>query len=330
MEIAVLGAGSWGSALANLLGAKGYSVRLWARRAQVAQSINDAHVNPRYLSDATLSPNIEATCDLAAAIKGAQAIVIVTPSSAIRQTANNLRDITSNETPIIICSKGIETETGMLSSDVLAEVLGNPLRLAVLSGPNHAEEVIKNIPAGSVIASPSAQTARTFQEMFATDNFRTYTSTDITGVQLCAAYKNVIAIAVGMSYGAGLGDNTASLLITRGIAEMNRLICAAGGCAQTALGLAGVGDMIATCMSKHSRNRTFGESFAAGETLDSYTQRTHMVVEGARACRALCELSKKHNVELPINEAVNKILWHGGSIETGKKLLLRPLKDELD
>ncbi len=330
MNIAVLGAGSWGSALANLLGEKGYSVKLWARRSEVADSINSKHINPRYLSNFTLSENVEALSDIKSAVAGTSAVVIVTPSSVMRDIAHNISDVVSESTPIIICSKGIEENTGMLSSDVLAQVLGNASRIAVLSGPNHAEEVICGIPAGSVIASSSVKCAQKFQELFATETFRTYTSTDITGVQLCAAFKNVIAIAVGMSYGSGFGDNTASLLITRGIAEMNRLICAAGGCAHTALGLAGVGDMIATCTSKHSRNRSFGERFASGESLKDYKERTHMVVEGARACCALCVLSEKYDVELPINKTVNDILWHGENIEDAKKLLLRPLKDETD
>ncbi len=328
MKIAVIGAGSWGTALANILGKKGYNVSLWARRPEVVSAINTEHHNPRYLSDIELSENIVATLSHQDAVQFAKAVVVVTPSNLVRGVARALDGCCDASLPVVICSKGVEQDSGMLSTEVFAEEMGTPERLAVLSGPNHAEEVIKGVPAGTVIASQSQDTALFFQDLFASDTFRTYVSDDVTGVQLCAAFKNVIAIAVGISYGMGFGDNTASLLITRGIAEMNRLIKEAGGNPLTALGLAGVGDMIATCMSEHSRNRAFGRAFAQGESLESYQERTHMVVEGALACKTLKTLSDRYDIELPITDTVRGIVWEGAEIMEAAKLLGRPLKSE--
>lgn len=328
MKVAVIGAGSWGTALANILGTKGHNVSLWARRPDVIEGINTEHRNPRYLSDIQLSENIVATLSHRDAVQYAKAAVIVTPSNLVRGVARALDQCCDSSFPIIICSKGIEQGSGMLSTEVFADEMGNPERFAILSGPNHAEEIIKGVPAGTVIASENPETAAFFQDLFACESFRTYVSDDVTGVQLCAAFKNVIAIAVGISYGLGYGDNTASLLITRGMAEMNRLIKAAGGNPLTALGLAGVGDMIATCMSEHSRNRTFGRAFALGESLEQYQERTHMVVEGTLACKTLKTLSDRYDVELPITDLVRSVVWEGADIATATKLLERPLKSE--
>ena len=233
------------------------------------------------------------------------------------------------ETPIVICSKGVEEGTGLLPIQVFEEVLGNISRLAALSGPNHAEEVILGVPAGTVIASPSEATACYFRDLFTTAYFRCYTSFDYVGVELCAAFKNVIAIAVGASYGVGYGDNTAAMIMTRGMAEMSRLVKACGGDALTVMGLAGAGDLIATCTSEHSRNRTFGKALAQGATLGGFEKRTHMVVEGAVACQTICPLAEKHQVELPITTAVRALVWEGAPIEPlAANLFKRPLTTE--
>lgn len=218
----------------------------------------------------------------------------------------------------------------MLPIDVLGSVLGNDSRLAVLSGPNHAEEVVRAQPSATVIASESAETAVFFRDLFASETFRTYTSDDPVGVELCAAFKNVIAIAVGVSYGLGFGDNTASLLITRGLAEMSRMAVACGGQALTCMGLAGAGDMVATCMSRHSRNRRFGQDFVAlGKTLDDFEREFHMVVEGALACKTLALLADRTGVELPLTDTVRSIVWEGADArEAAKALAYRPLKSE--
>ena len=258
-DIAVIGAGSWGTALSQLLALNGHRVRLWARNAEVVSTVNALHHNPRYLADVELSENIHATLSYTEAVENVEAIVIVTPSGLLRNVAQSLDAHVSENMPIIICSKGVEEGSGLLPIEIFESELGGVERLAVLSGPNHAEEVIKGIYSATVIASSSEKTACFFQDLFATDTFRTYISDDSCGVELCAAFKNVIAIAVGLSYGLGFGDNTAALLITRGLAEMGRLVNACGGNAITCMGLAGTGDLIATCMSKHSRNRSFGE-----------------------------------------------------------------------
>ena len=246
-----------------------------------------------------------------------------------RLDAGELSDVLDDQFPIVICSKGVEAESGYLPVGVFESELGNRDRLAVLSGPNHAEEVIKAKPAGTVIASSGQDTAVMFRDLFASPTFRTYTSDDVTGVELCAAFKNVIAIAVGVAYGLGYGDNTAAMLMTRGLAEMSRLTVKCGGQAITCMGLAGAGDLIATCTSEHSRNRSFGVELAQGGTLDGYRERTHMVVEGALACKTLKTLSDAYDVELPITDVVRSVVWEGADPKAAAKdLFARPLTTE--
>lgn len=328
-RIAVIGAGSWGTALAQTLAVSGNDCVVWAHRDEVARSISEAHRNPRYLSGVMLSDAITATSDLACAVHDADALFIVTPSRLLRSFAERLRALVADDTPIVICSKGVEEKTGLLPVQVFDEVVGGLDRLAALSGPNHAEEVVLGIPAGTVIASRSEKTACYFRDLFTTPMFRCYTSDDYVGVELCAAFKNVIAIAVGASYGTGLGDNTAAMLMTRGMAEMSRLVTACGGQALTVMGLAGAGDLIATCTSEHSRNRTFGKALAQGGTLAGFEQSTHMVVEGALACKTICPLADRHGVELPITRAVRSVVWEGAPLrQLGAELINRPLTTE--
>lgn len=330
MNVAVIGAGSWGTALALVLAEAGHDVMLWARTPEVAEAINADHRNPRYLSDYRLPACIRATGNYAEAVDGAEAVVIVTPSAALRSVAADLRELVAPETPIVICSKGVEEETGLLPIDTFADELGNPNRFAVLSGPTHAEEVICRKPSAAVVASACEETALFFRDLFATRAFRTYTSDDPVGVELCAAFKNVIAIAVGVSYGMGFGDNTAALLITRGLAEMSRMVVACGGQALTCMGLGGAGDMVVTCMSQHSRNRRFGEQYVArGLTLADFTAQTHMVVEGAIACKTLKTLEERYQVELPLTDTVRSVVWEKvPPKEAAAALIDRPLKAE--
>ena len=329
MKVAVIGAGSWGTALANVLASNDNEVCMWARKPEVAEAITNEHRNPRYLSDAALDPAITATAKLEEALAGAGAVVVVTPSRLLRDFAERMKGVVSTETPIIICSKGVEQETMLLPIEIYADVLGNEDRLAVLSGPNHAEEVVYRTPSGTVIASPSEQTALFFRGLFASTSFRCYVSSDYIGVELCAAFKNVIAIAVGIAYGMGMGDNTAAMLMTRGLAEMSRLTVKCGGQAITCMGLAGAGDLIATCTSEHSRNRSFGVELAKGGTLDAYRERTHMVVEGALACKTLKTLSEAYGVELPITDVVRSVVWEGADPKAAAKdLFARPLTTE--
>ena len=329
MRRAVIGAGSWGTALAQVLAGNGHDVGLWARKPEVAAAINADHRNPRYLSDVVLSERIAASSSHEEVLEGACAAVIVTPSSIMRDVADRLAGLVAEDFPVIVCSKGVEEGSGLLPVEVFEAEMGNAARLAVLSGPNFAAEVIRGIPSGTVVASPDAGTAAFFQELFASDAFRTYASDDVIGVELCAAFKNVIAIAVGVSYGIGFGDNTAAMLMTRGIAEMSRLVVRCGGQALTCMGLAGTGDLVATCTSEHSRNRRFGKLLAEGGTLEEFTERTHMVVEGALACRTLKTLADAYGVELPITDVVRSVVWEGADPrDVAKTLTSRPLTTE--
>ncbi len=329
MKIAVIGAGSWGTALAQLLATHNFDVMLWARDECVVCGINNDHRNPRYVSSATLDAKVSATRSYAEALEGAAAAVIATPSSALRDTAQKLVGLLDDTIPVVVCSKGVEEDTGLLPIEVLASELGCIDRFTVLSGPNHAEEVICGIPAATVIASSSHETAVFFRDAFASTNFRVYVSDDPCGVELCAAFKNVIAVAVGVSYGLGFGDNTAAMIMTRGQAEMSRLVHACGGDPLTCMGLAGTGDVIATCMSRHSRNRRLGEMLAAGRTLDDFIAETHMVAEGAYACRTLGTLANRYGVELPITDIVRGIVWEGADPTAAAGVLMtRPFKSE--
>ena len=329
MKIAVIGAGSWGTAVANLIATNGNNVSLWARRGEVARAINTEHKNPDYLSNWPLHNDVVATTSLHDALNRAHAAVIVTPSKLMRGTARAMREMISEDFPIVILSKGVEDVTGLLPVEVFEDELGNKERLAALCGPTHAEEVIHSVPSATVVASSNAETAELLRDVFASDSFRVYTSTDVNGVELCAAFKNVIAIATGISYGLGYGDNTAAMIMTRGLAEMGRLVVKAGGDSMTCLGLAGAGDLIVTCTSQHSRNRRFGEGLAKGQTVEEFESQTHMIAEGALACKTLRVLADRFEVELPIADAVYSIVWNGVSAsDVAQTLISRSLKPE--
>ncbi len=329
MKLAVVGAGSWGTALAALLARNGHDTWLWARDAQVACAINAEHRNPRYLTECTLPENLIATSDLSAAVDGAAGVVVVTPSKTLRDVSAALAPLVGASTPILICTKGVEQGTGFIPCQIFAEVLGGEQRLAALSGPNQAEEGILNIPAATVIAAAAAECAEFFQGVFANATFRVYTSADVLGVELCAAVKNVVAIACGMAYGLGYGDNTAAMLMTRGLAEMARLVRACGGEERTCMGLAGAGDLIVTCSSEHSRNRRFGKLLAQGKTLANFAEQTHMVAEGAYACKSVVELAERYDVDVPIARGVRAVVWEGEDpMRVGAALLERSSKPE--
>ena len=309
MSVAVIGAGSWGTAVARHLTVRGNEVHLWSHNAAAAASINESHVNPRYLASCELPETVRAFTGEAECLDGAESVVFVVPSSTLRETAARCAPFIQGETPVIVLSKGIEFGSGKLMTEVVADELGGSQRIACLCGPNHAEEVSCDLPAATVIASADRECALYFQRLFLSDRFRVYITDDVTGVEICAAAKNVVAIACGIVRGLDLGDNAAALVMTRGLAEMSRLVAACGGNPLTCMGLAGMGDLVATCTSLHSRNSTFGAAFAAGESLESYERRTHMVVEGARACRSIRELAARRGVEVPITEAVYDLLY---------------------
>ncbi|MCL2024983.1 MAG: NAD(P)-dependent glycerol-3-phosphate dehydrogenase [Coriobacteriia bacterium] len=329
MRIAVIGSGSWGSAIAWLLDTKGYEVRMWAREPEIAESITTTHRNPIYLTDIVFSERVTASIDFAYVLEGVDAIVMVTPSIGVRTTAEAMHSYVAEDTPIVILSKGIESGTSYLMTDILAEVLGNPTRIAALSGPNHAEEVGRGVPSATTVAANDPDVAHFFADLFGCDFFRVYTNDDLIGVELCGAGKNVIAIACGILDGLGFGDNTKASLMTRGLAEMARLGEATGADARTYMGLAGMGDLIVTCTSQHSRNRGLGEELGRGGSLSAYEERTQMVVEGAVACCSIAELACEKDVEVPLTRAVYSILYEGADArEVMHALMMRPQTSE--
>lgn len=329
MKVTVIGAGSWGTAVAWLLGANGHEVALWTHGQNQADAINTTGRNPRYLDDLELI-GVRASSRFEVVLDGTEAVILVTPSTVVRETVMKIEPFITSATPVAMLSKGIERDTGLLLTDICEEVLGNRQRIAAISGPNHAEEVSKSMPSATVVASTSIECAEFFRDLFVNPNFRVYTSTDVCGVELCAASKNIIAIACGISAALGFGDNTAALIMTRGLAEMSRLTVALGGDPRTCMGLAGMGDLIATCVSKHSRNRSLGELIAAGGTLEQFTETTHMVAEGASAAITVTDLARRYDVELPIANVVRGILWEGRDLVTEiDKLLARSPKFEL-
>lgn len=329
-RVAVIGAGSWGTSASWLLGGKGHDVALWSREPEIADAINAEHRNPLYMSDITLPDSVNASADFEPVLTGAEAVVVVTPSLGVRSTAEAMRPYLGPKVPVVVLSKGIEEGTLMLMTEVLEDVVGGRERLAGLSGPNHAEEVGKGIPSATVVASYDEGVGRLFQDLFMTRFFRVYTNTDVVGVELCGASKNVIAVAAGMSDGLGYGDNTKATLMTRGLAEMSRLGRAMGANPLTYMGLAGMGDLIATCTSRHSRNRSLGEWVGKGGTLQGWRDHTNMVAEGAYACITVGELGKREGVELPITAEVRAILYEGKPVGSAEEALLgREARDEL-
>jgi len=331
MRISVIGAGSWGTAVCWLLGNKEHDVRLWSRESEIAEAINAESHNPLYLPDVHLPGTVYATDDIAEALDATEAVVMVTPAAGVRGMAEAMKSLMPVATPIVVLSKGVEQDTLMLMTEVLEDVLGNRERIAGLSGPNHAEEVSRGIPSATVVASYAPEVGKLFQDAFMTPFFRVYTNSDVVGVELAGASKNVIAVAAGMSDGLGYGDNTKATLMTRGLAEMTRLGRARGANALTYMGLAGMGDLIATCTSKHSRNRGIGELVAKGGTMQDFYEQTHMVAEGAISCLSVRDLGKRENVALPITDFVCQVLYEGMAPEEAGKLLMgREAGDELE
>jgi glycerol-3-phosphate dehydrogenase (NAD(P)+) len=330
MRTAVIGAGSWGTAVAWLLGGKGVDVTLWARRSQIAEGINREHGNPLFLKDIVLDPRVQATSDMERAIHGAEAVVIVTPSHGVRGVAEQMSSTLGATVPVVNLAKGVEQGSLMRMTQVLEDVLGHRERLAALSGPNHAEEVSKGVPSATVVAASAEGVGRFLQDMFMTPFVRVYTNPDVIGVELGGASKNVVAVAAGMSDGLGYGDNTKATLMTRGLAEMSRLGTHLGANTLTYMGLAGMGDLIVTCTSRHSRNRALGEWVAKGGTVESYSAETQMVAEGAKSAVSLDELAHSIGMELPITHQVRQVLFEGASLADAEVLLMgRAAKDEL-
>ena len=321
MKLAVIGSGSWGTAITSLLAAKGYEVFLWSWKKEECERLACDHENKEFLPGVKLEGNITFSNDIKYCIADAQIIVLATPSHAIRSTAKEISKHIKPEQILLNISKGLEPDTLKRLSEVINEEIPN-VRLAIMSGPSHAEEVGHSMATANVVASNDVTIPTFVQDIFMSPNFRVYTSDDILGVEIGGATKNVIALAAGIAIGLGCGDNTCAALMTRGIAEISRLGIAMGAKSETFSGLTGIGDLIVTCMSKHSRNRSAGILIGKGKSLKEATDEVHMVVEGVNACAAAYELAKKYNVSMPITECVYNILFKNMSVKNAVPLLM--------
>ncbi|WP_319944593.1 NAD(P)H-dependent glycerol-3-phosphate dehydrogenase [Nocardia macrotermitis] len=327
---AVMGAGSWGTAFAKVLNDAGTEVTMWARRPEVARVLATEHRNPDYLPDARLD-GVRATDDCLAALDGAQIVVLAVPSQSLRGNLENWLPAIGPDATLLSLAKGIETGTLLRMSEVIAEVTGaDPDRIAVLSGPNLAREIAAEQPAASVIACGDYARAEAVQNSCATGYFRPYTNTDVVGCEIGGACKNVIALACGIASGMGLGDNTVASLITRGLAEIIRLGVALGANPVTLAGLAGVGDLVATCTSPLSRNRSFGHVLGTGGSMEAAQQATHgQVAEGVKSCTSIRALAERHGVEMPLTTSVHQVCHEGLSVaDAVGRLLGRSMKPE--
>jgi len=317
MNIAVLGAGSWGTTLAVLLANKGYHVRLWAHRPEFAALLEAERENTRYLKGVHFPDTLRVVDHLRNLVAWSEMIVTAVPSQALRETVLGFNDLPLDGKIIVNVAKGIEIGTGKRMSEVLLEVLPalQVSQVAALYGPSHAEEVSRQQPTTVVASSQSLQTAEKVQEVFHTHKFRVYVNTDIIGVEIAGSVKNIIAIAAGISDGIGFGDNAKAAIITRGMAEISRLCLKLGGDPVTISGLAGIGDLVVTCLSRHSRNRYVGEEVGRGRLLDEIISQMNMVAEGVHTSKAVYELSRAVGVEMPITQAVYEMLFEGKPAE---------------
>lgn len=327
-KVGIIGAGSWGTALAVLLNQNGHSVTLWTHRREEAEKITAKRENTSKLPGIHLPEQISVTSDLKQAAQGKEVLVLVVPSTCVRETCRKLHPFVAPGTRIVSASKGIEESTLKTMTDIIEEVVPQA-ETAVLSGPSHAEEVARELPTTCVVGAKSEKTARFLQEMFMSRCFRVYISSDILGIELGGAMKNVIALAAGIADGMGYGDNAKAALITRGIVEIGRLGMKMGGKRDTFFGLTGIGDLIVTCASMHSRNRRAGILLGKGYTMEEAMREVNMVVEGVYSAKSALLLAEKYDTELPIIEQVNKILFHGKDPkEAVSQLMLRDSKVE--
>jgi len=328
MRVAVIGAGSWGTTVAHLC-AKNVPTALWARRDDVAVEVRDDHRNSAYLAGFDLTPSLHATSSLEEAVSVADVLVMGVPSHGMRESAQLLAPFLRPWVPVVSLSKGLEQGTRLRMTQVLeAELPGHPC--GVLTGPNLAKEILAGGAAASVIAMDDPVIAEALQELFASDLFRVYTNTDVIGCEVAGALKNVMAIASGMADGLGTGDNTRSAVITRGLAELTRLGCAMGGQQVTFSGLAGMGDLIATCISPQSRNRYVGEQLGKGRTIDDIIDEMSMVAEGVKTSKVVMELAREYGLDLPIAEEVYGVVHEGlSAVEAYRGLLGRHVRSEM-
>jgi glycerol-3-phosphate dehydrogenase (NAD(P)+) len=327
-ETAIIGAGGWGTALAALWSKGGDAITLWGHDPERTERIRIARENADYLPDIKLSESIHVTSDLADCA-GADLIVFVTPSIALRPVANRLRALLSNREAVLLsCTKGIEHGSGVRMSEILEQVFPQNT-IAVLSGPNLAVEVARDLPTATVLGCRVHECAEELQRHLGSERFRIYSSDETIGIELGGALKNVFAIAAGASDGFGLGDNSKAALVTRSLAELLRLGTAMGGNPRTFYGLSGAGDLIATCFSQHSRNRRVGEQLGRGKTLDQIVAGTHMVAEGIPTAKSARECARKFNIETPIIDQIYSVLYEGKRPDQAMQALLgRDQKEE--
>lgn len=328
MKISVLGAGTWGTALAILLSNNGHEVILWSALEREVQALNHDRKNVPNLPEATLPENIFVTSDLKMALEEPKIVVFAVASPYVRETARRAKEFIKEGTIVVNVAKGIEETTLETLTDIIHDEIQH-VEIAVLSGPSHAEEVSRGIPTSCVVGASKKSTATLVQDAFMTDNFRVYTSPDIIGIELGGSLKNVIALAAGIADGLGFGDNTKAALMTRGIAEIGRLGIKMGGKLETFSGLSGVGDLFVTCTSKHSRNRNAGYLIGKGYTMKEAMEEVKQVVEGVYSAKAALALAKKYNVEMPIVEQINLVLFENKSAKNAvADLLLRDKTQE--
>ena len=327
-KVAFLGAGSFGTSLAVLLAEKNNDVSMYNRNIQIVDEINNRRTNEKYIKNIIIPSNVTAFNSVEEAVEGADYIVLSVPSHIIRSMCKELRGKISSNVPIISIAKGIEEDSDKRLAEVIEEELDNPV--VILSGPSHAEEIALKLPTTIVTTSKDMKYAKDVQDLFMTPYFRVYTNDDIIGVEIGGAVKNIIALAAGVCDGMGYGDNTKAALMTRGMKEITRIGVALGGRLETFYGLTGMGDLVVTCTSVHSRNRKFGLLIGQGKTIDEALKEVGMVVEGVKACRAFYQLKEKIGVSMPITDGLYRALFEGKNPRTlVDELMNRDKKDEL-
>ncbi|MDO5699906.1 MAG: NAD(P)H-dependent glycerol-3-phosphate dehydrogenase [Bowdeniella nasicola] len=328
-SISILGTGAWGTAFAKVLADAGHSPLMWGRSASTVRDITENHHNSARLPGFPLPETIRATTDLKEAVQSADVLVVAVPAQSARSVLERAPHLRADAS-VVSLMKGVELSTDLRMSEVLTDVLGvSQERLVVVSGPNLAREIAAEQPTATVLAGRDDERVKSVARLTITDYFRPYTNSDVIGVEIGGAVKNVVAIAVGMASGAGFGDNTKATLITRGLAEITRLATALGAESATMAGLAGMGDLVATCASPLSRNHSFGASLGRGLGVDDAIAAAGGTVEGAKTCRSVLELARAHDVDMPLTEAVVAVLRDGLNLEDMTRLLLsRPHKDE--
>jgi glycerol-3-phosphate dehydrogenase (NAD(P)+) len=330
MRCTVVGAGAWGTALADLLARNGHEVRVWAYEPDVVESINSKHENLRFLRGHALSPSVEALGDVRQAVQGAELVTLATPSHVLRRIIKSAASSFPRSAPLVVATKGIEKETLCLMTEVAEQEISGATVVAI-SGPSFAVEVVSCQPTAVVVASANSEAAGIAQRAFSSPYFRTYTHSDVIGVELGGALKNVMAVATGIAEGLGLGFNAQAALVTRGLAEMTRLGTALGAEPGTFAGLAGLGDLVLTCTGSLSRNRTVGVEMGKGRTLEEVLKDRETVAEGVLTAQSARELAVREGVEMPIVDTVNRVLFEGQSARSAiAALMTRELRAEVD